>query len=239
MMTNLRLSQAQLKATAGLRQAHAKRAKRNGKLWDNISVPWGKFRPKKGRQAAPEPKLERTAAAPTPERQRRDDWETQTHPGGQVSYRARPAHETYKEHLDQDLLWTARKIIDDAEKCTAANIICARAYTGMPYAVPRSSLSEDQADAQARFRWIMGGMDERFRSAVSFLIIGMRSERMGAPRDFAALASRYRDPATKNAFTAGFLKAALIRVSEAYRAYGAGLRARAEQRELTNVSRET
>ena len=59
---------------------------------------------------------------------------------------------------------------------------------------------------------------------------------MGAPRDFAYTASRYRDPTTKNAFTAGFLKAALIRLKEAQLAYRHQQRIRKQEMEVRRNS---
>lgn len=242
-MTNLRPSESQLRATIDATRVHSNLKKKN-LLGSGINLPW---RSRAKKEAKPVKPLERTSAAPTPERQLKPDaahgWDEQQHPGGQVSYRMRSAVDVYKEHFTEDLVHAADQLMKDADLCTKANLICARTYTGMPYAVSKASLTTDQIDAQARFKWIMGGMDERFRAAVAFLVMGVRSERMGAPRDFAYTASRYRDPTTKNAFTAGFLKAVLIRVKEGQMAYAAHLRWRKEQiaaqKTKLNGARET
>lgn len=225
-----------LAASPDAKQTHAK-LKKKGSLGSGIFT-FGLNR-KKGREAKPEKVIQPTAATPPPEQQRRAlyGYETQEHPGGQVSYRAKSAVDVYREHFTEDLVQAAEMFLADADRCTRANVICSRTYTGMPHAISMSSLTEDQIDAQARFKWIMGGMDERFRAALSFLVMGVRSERMGAPRDFAYTASRYRDPTTKNAFTAGFLKAALIRLKEAQLAYVHQNRIRKQEMEARRLDK--
>lgn len=238
-----------LAASSDATRAHSRLRKQNRlgeKLWlfgkgrgkkeakAPAPIPVTAAMPTKQRLEVPLPKTpEEFASKEKADAQRGKDlqaaWGTDTHPGGQVSYRAKSAVDVYKEHFTDDLVHAADELMKDADLCTKANLICARTYTGMPYAVSKASLTTDQIDAQARFKWIMGGMDERFRAAVAFLVMGVRSERMGAPRDFAYTASRYRDPTTKNAFTAGFLKAVLIRVKEGQMAYAAHLRWRKEQ----------
>lgn len=241
-MANLRKSDSHLNATAEARAAHARKGREGGGLLGSISVAWGKHRNKRGRsgrrEAAPVVKLEPTSAAPTPERQAKEvfDWQQDTHPGGQVSHWAKSAVEEYRKHFTEEEVAVGRRLIEDAELTTKINLICGRTYSGAPYLGASidavGHLSPEQRLAHERFNWVIKYLGEEFKSAAAYLVLGVRSERMGkpmSPKEFAAISSRYDTDATKNAFTAGFLKATLRLIGKAYRAWASELLRREEQ----------
>lgn len=164
--------------------------------------------------------------APTLERLQKDaDWERKAQPGGQVSHAARSTMATYAKHFTEDEIGYGRQLIEDADLATRVNLTCGRVYSGAPRVGAGDlvgHLTDRERLAHQRFHWVIASLDEKFKAAVAFLVLGVRSERMGrtmSAEEFATMGSRYQEKETRRAFSVGFMKAALIRIGEAYRAW--------------------
>lgn len=229
-----------LAAPESATKAHSKLRKQN-RLGEKLWL-FGKGRGKK--EAKPVKPLERTSAAPTPERQVRapNGWKEEAHPGGQVSYQELSTLEPYRVHLSEDDKKFWEMLVDDAETAEIVKIN-ARAYNGMPH--PGSSHAGGAIDATGELRDVLNVnkamiaqgkranrhdfMMRHMNRHVDFwtiivrtVILGVRYQRIGRPLSAAEISAMLMASKDKREIEGGgiaLVKATLVRAREAYHAW--------------------
>ncbi len=243
-------------ASPQAQQAHAKRA-RKGQIPrpfsdEELAHLRSKVRAAKADNQA---KLEPSLAAPNDFRLAKEayGWETREHVGGQRSHRPTSVLDTelsigtvYAKHFSpaEKRIWNL--LLNDAETATRVNIICQRAYTGMPYTGSCSDekaghITQAQREAHERFFYARERLHPGIWKIVELGILGVRIERLGRPLTLWELGSRitkYEGKDTPAAAAVGALKVALVAVMQMYHEWATEYRARKEAAEATRSAYE-
>jgi hypothetical protein len=144
---------------------------------------------------------------PTPERISKEPfgWDKFQHAGGQNSYRNKTVLDFVRDHLPEKDHEALTEFADLAETALRNNVICGRAYTGMPYTGGGDNaghVSEAQSDAMAELK---GSMEEMWKVGEIYvttalaLVLALKKDPDAKPmtlEEFGATLMRWRDGPT-------------------------------------------
>lgn len=225
-MSTLRLSESQLRATDGAKQVHThlSKSKRLGeKIWT-----FGKPRNKKPREAKPPKVMERTASSPTLERESKAPLgftEDRDHPGGQVSYQEVTSLSVLKPQLSEQEMKLLVMIAQDYQAAQAVKV-SSRPYTGAPYAAAigadaaiikqgqranRSDFMSRHMSRHVDFWWLL----------IRMVVLGAHYARLGRPLTPAEISGMILQAKGAGLELSGTLavKLTVLRAQEAYHAW--------------------
>ncbi len=241
-------------ASPQAQQAHANRA-RKGQIPRPFSdEELAHLRTKvRAAKADAQAKLEPSLAAPNDFRLVKEayGWETREHVGGQRSHRPTSVLDTelsigtvYAKHFShaEKRIWNL--LITDAETATRVNVICQRAYNGMPYTgsdEKAGHISQGQREAHERFNYARKRTHPGIWKVVELGILGARIERLGRPMTLWEIGQRitqYQGKDTPAAAAVGACKVALLAVMEKYHDWLVEYRQRKESAEATRSAYE-
>ena len=166
-----------------------------------------------------------------------EGFEVTDYVGGQRSYLAKTVLDSVKEHMNE-AEWTAvAQFKDLAEKALVGNdVICKRAYTGMPYS--NNASNEDgaalRAEAYAKFEGIVRELvDEFFVTTAFALVLGVRKEATGQAvslEEFGAKLMRWTDKPTRKGGALVAIRATARVIMRAQKRWEVNLRERRRER---------